>query len=81
MEKFSAALAISIGFGMAAAVIAGVFAQAKAISHAVDSMARQPETANTIRGSLIIYLAFIESLIIFMTLVAILLWLKFPALH
>lgn len=73
--------AIAVAFAMAIGVAAGTLAQAKAISHAVDSMARQPETANTIRGALIIYLAFIESLVIFMALIAILLWTKLPAPH
>ncbi len=73
--------AIAVGFGMALAVVFGALAQGKAIAHAVDAMARQPETANTIRGALIIYLAFIESLVIFMALIAILLWTKLPAAH
>lgn len=73
--------AIGVSFAMAIAVAAAALAQGRAISHGVDSMARQPETANTIRGALIIYLAFIESLVIFMALIAILLWTKLPTLH
>ncbi|MFN7181626.1 MAG: ATP synthase F0 subunit C [Planctomycetota bacterium] len=73
--------AIAVAFAMALAVSFGALSQGKAISHAVDAMARQPETANIVRGALIIYLAFIESLVIFMALIAILLWTKLPAAH
>lgn len=63
-------LAISIGFSLSLAVVAGAFGQSKAISSAVESMARQPEAASAIRGALIIGLALIETLVIYMLLIS-----------
>ena len=63
-------LAVSIGFSLSLAVVAGAFGQSKAISSAVESMARQPEAASAIRGALIIGLALIETLVIYMLLIS-----------
>ena len=60
----AAALVLSItAFGTA-------IAQGKTASHAMDAIARQPEAAGDIRGSLILSLALMEALTIYGMLVA-----------
>ncbi|MGE5341659.1 MAG: ATP synthase F0 subunit C [Candidatus Omnitrophota bacterium] len=55
--------------GLAAAAIGGAFAQSKALRTAVASIGRNPSTADSIRGVLIIGLALIESLVIYVLLI------------
>jgi F-type H+-transporting ATPase subunit c len=61
------------GFAMALASAMAAFAQARAISSALDGMARQPNAAGRIQTALIIGLAFIESLVIYVLLIALIL--------
>lgn len=61
------------GFAMALASAMAAFAQARAISAALDGMARQPNAAGRIQTALIIGLAFIESLAIYVLLIALIL--------
>jgi F-type H+-transporting ATPase subunit c len=49
------------------------FAQGRAITAALDGMARQPNAAGRIQTALIIGLAFIESLAIYVLLIALIL--------
>ena len=58
------------GFAMAVASAIAALAQARAISAALDGMARQPNAAGRIQTAMIIGLAFIESLAIYVLLVA-----------
>lgn len=67
LNGIAAAIAIALT-GVGAAIAMGI-----AISKAVDSIARQPEADNKIRGALMVGLAFIETLAIYSLLVAILL--------
>ena len=67
-------------YGTIAAVIALAIAaglcgisQGNAISKAVEGIARQPEAAGKIQGALIIGLAFIESLTIYVLVIALIL--------
>jgi len=55
-----------------AAVFCGL-AQGKAISHAVENIARQPEAAPKIQMVLMIGLAFIESLVLYVLFIGIIL--------
>jgi len=67
----------SIIFGtvcLTAAAIGGAFAQSKALRTAVEGIARNPAAADSIRGSLIIGLALIESLVIYVLLVDLILY-------
>jgi F-type H+-transporting ATPase subunit c len=61
---------ITAGFAMAAASAASAFAQGKALTAAMDGIARQPGAAGRIQTALIIGLAFIESLAIYVLLIA-----------
>ncbi len=58
------------GFAMAVASAMAAFAQARAISAALDGISRQPNAAGRIQTALIIGLAFIESLAIYVLLIA-----------
>lgn len=61
-----ACLCVAIGaFGCA-------IAQGKVIAQVADSMARQPESANDLRGTMIIGLAMVESLSIYCLLISLL---------
>lgn len=66
-------IAIACGFGLAfASAICGI-AQSIAIRAAVDGIARNPGASDNIRGALIIGLALIESLVIYVLLIALIL--------
>ncbi|MBI5367179.1 MAG: ATP synthase F0 subunit C [Planctomycetes bacterium] len=76
---YIAAMALSIGFGLSLAALAGAFGQSRAVSSALEGMARQPEAAGQIQTAMIIGLAFIESLVIYVLVIAFLLNGKIPA--
>ncbi len=71
-------LALVVGLGLPIAVLGAGLAQGKAAASALEGMARQPELAGTIRTSMIIALAFIESLVIYALLMFFLLQGKLP---
>ena len=62
------AAALCIALGAAACAVA----QGRVIEKVAESIARQPEAANDLRGSMIIGLAMIESLAIYCLLIALL---------
>jgi F-type H+-transporting ATPase subunit c len=64
---------VAAAFGLALAAMAGAIGQGMAVSKAVEGIARQPEAANDIRGSLLLGLALIESLVIYALVVALIL--------
>ncbi|MGE5482561.1 MAG: ATP synthase F0 subunit C [Bacteroidota bacterium] len=70
MEYLAAALT------MALPAMTSALAQAWTATHAMDGMARQPEAAADIRGSLVLPLAFMEALTLFSFVIALLLWIK-----
>jgi F-type H+-transporting ATPase subunit c len=63
-------IALGSAFGLAIAAAACGIAQSIAIKSASDGIARNPGSADSIRGLLIIGLAFIESLVIYCLLIA-----------
>lgn len=71
-------------FAIATAIVVGLAAFGSAIgqgitaSKAMESLARQPEAAGSIRTSLILSLAFMETLTIFALVIAFLLLGKIP---
>jgi len=68
---------ITAGFALAIAAAFAALGQGKAVSSAVEGIARNPGAAGDIRGSLILGLVLIESLTIYALLVSlILLFLK-----
>lgn len=72
MAYFSA-LVLAIGFALPVAILSAAQGQGKAAQAALEGMARQPEASGWIRTSMILALAFIESLVLFALLVVILL--------
>lgn len=73
-------LALAVGFGLPVAVLSAAIGQGRAAAAALEGMARQPEAAGSIRTSMIIALAFIESLVIYALLIFFLLQGKLPNL-
>ncbi len=69
-------IAIACAFSLAIASAACGIAQSIAIRSAADGVARNPGTSDVIRGMLIIGLAFIESLAIYVLLIAFMLYFK-----
>ena len=61
------------GFALAVCTIFPARAQGNALTKAMEGIARQPEAANSIQGTLIIGLAFIEALCIYGLVVALIL--------
>jgi F-type H+-transporting ATPase subunit c len=72
-------LVIACGFALAVAAVAGGLGQARAIAAAMEGIARQPEAGGRLFMSLIVGLAFIESLTIYTLVVAFRLFGKLPA--
>ncbi len=64
---------LTAGFGMAIASAMAALAQARAISAALEGMSRQPNAAGRIQTAMIIGLALIESLAIYVLLIAMIL--------
>ncbi|MCS6950247.1 MAG: ATP synthase F0 subunit C [Armatimonadota bacterium] len=73
-------LALAVGFGLPVAVLSAAIAQGRAAAAALEGMARQPEAAGPIRTSMIIALAFIESLVIYALLMFFLLQGRLPGI-
>jgi len=66
------------GFAMAIGSAAAAFAQGKAVVAALDGIARQPSAAGRIQTAMIIGLAMIESLAIYVLLIALILFFANP---
>jgi F-type H+-transporting ATPase subunit c len=62
--------ALGAAFTLGVAAFAGALGQAKAVAAACSGMARNPGATGNIRTTLIIGLAFIESLVIYALLIA-----------
>lgn len=71
-------LAVSAGFAVGIAAVGSAFGLGKATKSTVESMARQPEAATSIRNAFVIGGALIEALTIYALLTALLLWIKMP---
>ena len=69
---------ITAGFALAFAAAFGALGQGKAVSSAVEGIARNPGAAGDIRGSLILGLVLIESLVIYVLVIAFLLFFRNP---
>ncbi len=65
---------ITGGFALAIAASFGALAQARGLSAATEGIARNPAAAGEIRGSLILGLVLIESLVIYVLLISLILF-------
>lgn len=75
---YLALLAAAAGFGLALAAFGSALGLGRAVSAAMESMARQPEAAGQIQTGMIIGAALIEALTIYALVAAILFWIKLP---
>jgi F-type H+-transporting ATPase subunit c len=75
LSTLGAALAIALG------VVAPGFAMGKAISQALEALARQPEAEKAITRTLFIGLAMIESLAIYVLVVVLIILFRNPLLE
>lgn len=75
LSTVGAALAIAIG------VLGPAFAMGKAISQALDALARQPEAEKSIMRTLFIGLAMIESLAIYVLVIVLIILFRNPLLQ
>ncbi|HEY3227533.1 MAG TPA: ATP synthase F0 subunit C [Planctomycetota bacterium] len=62
-------LGFALAFGLAIAAFGGAIGQSRAISTAVDAVARQPEAGGRIQTMMLIGVVFIETLVIYMLLI------------
>ena len=69
-STIAAASVLSAGLSIGISTIGPGFAQGAAASQAVDGISRQPEAEGKIRGTLLLSLAFMESLTIYGLVVA-----------
>ena len=69
---------ITGGFALAFAAAFGALGQAKGLSAAVEGIARNPSAAGEVRGNLILGLVLIESLVIYVLLIALILFFVVP---
>ena len=69
---------ITGGFALAIAAAFGALGQGKAVSAAVEGIARNPGAAGDIRGAMILGLVLIESLVIYALLVSLILFFVYP---
>jgi F-type H+-transporting ATPase subunit c len=69
---------ITAGFALAIAAAGGALGQGRAVAAAVEGIARNPGAAGDIRGSLILGLVLIESLVIYVLLISLILFFLAP---
>jgi F-type H+-transporting ATPase subunit c len=65
---------ITAGFALAFAAAFGALAQGRSVAAAVEAIARNPSAVNDIRGNLLLGLVLIESLVIYVLLIALILF-------
>ena len=69
-ESYQAVLALSVPFALGLAAVASAFGLGRAVSAAMDAIARQPEAAGQIQTTMIIGCALIEALTIYVLVIA-----------
>jgi len=69
---------ITAGFALAIAAAFGALGQSRGLAAAVEGIARNPSAAGEIRGNLILGLVLIESLVIYVLLIALILFFANP---
>ena len=69
---------ITAGFALAFAAGLAALAQGRAVSAAVESIARNPSAAGEVRGNLLLGLVLIESLAIYVLLISLIIFLLKP---
>jgi F-type H+-transporting ATPase subunit c len=80
MIIFTTASTVAAVIGMAIGVLLPAFAMGRAIAAALDALARQPEAEKSIMRTLFIGLAMIESLAIYVLVIALIILFRNPLL-
>ena len=80
MSRFVLTSTVASVLGIALGVILPAFAMGKAISSALDALARQPEAERAITRTLFIGLAMIESLAIYVLVIVLIVLFRNPLL-
>ena len=70
MQDFRAMLALAVPLALGMAAVASAFGLGRAVSAAMDAIARQPEAAQQIQTAMIIGCALIEALTIYVLVIA-----------
>jgi F-type H+-transporting ATPase subunit c len=81
MSWFALASTVASVLGIAVGVILPAFAMGRAISSALDALARQPEAERAITRTLFIGLAMIESLAIYVLVIVLIVLFRNPLLE
>jgi len=81
MTWFTTASTVAAVLGIAIGVLLPAFAMGRAIAGALDALARQPEAERSIMRTLFIGLAMIESLAIYVLVIALIVLFRNPLLE
>jgi F-type H+-transporting ATPase subunit c len=81
MTWFTLASTVAAVLGIAIGVLLPAFAMGRAIASALDALARQPEAERSIMRTLFIGLAMIESLAIYVLVIALIVLFRNPLLE
>ncbi|HCU54123.1 MAG: ATP F0F1 synthase subunit C [Betaproteobacteria bacterium SG8_40] len=81
MTWFTTASTVAAALGIAIGVLLPAFAMGRAIAAALDALARQPEAERSIMRTLFIGLAMIESLAIYVLVIALIILFRNPLLE
>jgi len=81
MTWFATASTVAAVLGIAIGVLLPAFAMGRAIAAALDALARQPEAERSIMRTLFIGLAMIESLAIYVLVIALIVLFRNPLLE
>ena len=74
-------LALALPFSLALAAMASAFGLGRAVSAAMEAIARQPEASQKVQGAMIIGCGFIEALTIYALIVVTLFGIGFFKIH
>ena len=78
VDWYLAETGLTAGFALGIAAGLGALGQGKAVAAAVEAIARNPSATTDIRGSLLLGLVLIESLVIYVLLISLILLFLFP---
>lgn len=81
MNWFTLASTVAVTLAVAVGVIAPALAMGRAVSQALDALARQPEAEKIITRTLFIGLAMIESLAIYVLVIALIVLFRNPLIE
>ena len=81
MDWFTLASTVAVALSVAIGVIGPALAMGRAVSQALDALARQPESEKIITRTLFIGLAMIESLAIYVLVVALIILFRNPLIE